>query len=105
MASNWITGQQDYPICTEKKDRHCAVMSQKFSILNHLLRLNPQSLCDENVTYLQVSSGFQKHASLSISLYISEEKMGNTFVLHNELFQYYLLSDDWILARALVGRK
>lgn len=32
--------------------------------------------------------------SLGISLYMGEERTGDAFVPHNELFQYYSLSDD-----------
>lgn len=31
--------------------------------------------------------------------------MGDAFVLHNELSEYYSLSDDWMLAQAFIERK
>lgn len=41
-----------------------------------------------------LKSNFVLAASLHVSLYVGEGRMGDAFVPHNELFGYYSLSDD-----------
>lgn len=53
-------------------------------------------------SYLDIPIGWKKVPVGNIP-YIGGKSMGDAFVLHNELSQYYSLSDDWVLAQAFVG--
>lgn len=45
-------------------------------------------------SYLDIPIGWKKKAPVENILCVSAESMGDAFVLHNELSEYYSLSDD-----------
>lgn len=65
----------------------------------------PQQLMNEDIkSYLSIPIGGGKKKMYHTSAE-REKARATPFVLHNELSQYYSLSDDWTLAPAPAGRK
>lgn len=64
--------------------------------IESFVELSPSTMKMELISESQVGlkSNFVLATSLDVSLYIGEERMGDAFVPHNELFGYYSLSDD-----------
>lgn len=76
-------------------------MSQKLNILRHFVKLrilHPSVMMILLISKSQVGSKsnffFFRTQSSVYHLYLNGEIMGNAFVLHTELSQYYSPSDD-----------
>lgn len=76
-------------------------MSQKLNIIHHFITLRMLHPSAKKTS----PSLFVWDTSLSASLYLNGESIGDAFVLHKELSQYYSPTDDGILAQALVGSR